>query len=66
MILVMLALETTELLAESFLPMSALSGLGSPQGIWHVLLSHRSLKTALRHVAQARRVPVTQKPRDQS
>lgn len=49
----MLALETTELLAESFLTMSALSGLGSPPGIRHVLLSHRSLKAALRHVAQA-------------
>ncbi|KAJ5509435.1 hypothetical protein N7527_011578 [Penicillium freii] len=63
---VMPALETTELPAESFLTKSALSGFGSPQGIRRVLLSHRSLKAALRHVAPARRAPVIQKPRDQS
>lgn len=34
----MSALETPELPADSFLTMSALSGLGSPQGIRRVLL----------------------------
>lgn len=47
------ALETTELPPESFLTKSALSEFGSPQGIRRVLLSHRSLKAALRRVAQA-------------
>lgn len=55
---VMLALETTELQAESFFLMSALSGPGSPQGIRHVLLSHTSLKNALRYVVQACKAPV--------
>lgn len=41
------ALETPELLAESFLTISASSGLGSPQGIRRVLLSHRKSEGCL-------------------
>ncbi|KAJ5412269.1 uncharacterized protein N7487_006628 [Penicillium crustosum] len=44
---VMLALETPELLAESFLAMSARCGHGSPKGIRRVLLSHRKSEGCL-------------------